>query len=96
MTTEQTLYEHSGRLCELCRAADHLSIYQILPDSDANAETPALLCGTYQHQINTPSSPNSHYRHCLHASMWSTVPAIKVLAWRQLNQLSKEVGRRMR
>jgi len=90
MTTEQTLYERSGRLCELCRAADHLSIYQIPPGSDTSAETSALLCSTCQHQIDDPSIINTHHWRCLNDSMWSATPAIQVLAWRQLNQLSEE------
>ena len=91
MTTEQLLTERSGSTCELCGATDQLAVYALPPASDAaNADQCILVCDTCHGQIQQPETITPHHWHCLNDSMWSQVPAVQVMAWRMLNQLSTE------
>ena len=90
MTTEQTLLERSNHSCELCRADSALEVFGVPPDSDGSAEQCVLLCENCRHQINNPESTDVNHWRCLNDSMWSQLPAVQVMAWRQLNALSSE------
>jgi len=88
MTTEQSLLHRSNTQCELCSAKDNLSVYSLPPESQDTVEQSILVCETCHAQI-TQISPliEDHWR-CLNDSMWSTVPAVQVMAWRLLKALS--------
>jgi protein PhnA len=90
MTTEQTLLERSNSSCELCSADSALEVYEVPPSSDGSAEQCVLLCKTCLGQINDPASTDVNHWRCLNDSMWSQLPAVQVMAWRQLNALSSE------
>ncbi|MCF4100827.1 PhnA domain-containing protein [Gillisia sp. M10.2A] len=89
MSLEQELMQRSGSQCELCASKENLEIFEI-PDSPANVENSILVCETCKEQIEDPEKVvPSHWR-CLNDSMWSTVPAVQVMAWRMLTQLKNE------
>lgn len=90
MSTEQDLHERSGSKCELCGATDNLAVYEVPPTTDGGADTAALLCATCREQIEDPEKVDVNHWRCLNDSMWSQVPAVQVLAWRMLTQLSSE------
>jgi protein PhnA len=90
MSTEQTLLERSNSSCELCSANSGLSVYEVPPSSEGSAEQCVLLCEACLGQINDPSSTDANHWRCLNDSMWSQLPAVQVMAWRQLNALSSE------
>ncbi len=90
MSTEQALMQRSESKCELCSATEHLHIYEIPPSSDASAEQCILICNTCNEQIDDPDTVDANHWRCLNDSMWSQVPAVQVMAWRMLNQLSAE------
>lgn len=89
MTIEQKLIQRCDSKCELCSAATHLSVYDIPPDSDGSAEKSIMVCETCQAQITQPETIDAKHWRCLNDCMWSQVPAVQVMAWRQLKQLSE-------
>jgi protein PhnA len=90
MNSEKSLQERSGNTCELCGSEENLSVYQV-PDSPRDvAEVSILICNTCKEQIEDPEKVDANHWRCLNDSMWSTVPAVQVMAWRMLNRLKAE------
>ncbi len=52
--------------------------------------TAILICETCNEQIENPEKVEPNHWRCLNESMWSTVPAVQVMAWRMLNRLKAE------
>ena len=84
MTTEQDLMARADSKCELCGATENLSAYDI----PACADDSVLVCDTCKGQIETPDTVDVHHWRCLTDSMWSTEPAVQIMAWRMLSRLS--------
>jgi protein PhnA len=89
MSPEKELYERSGSACELCNGKDNLQIYEVLPVSTA-INSCIVICQTCFEQINDEGKKGADHWRCLNTSMWSTVPAVQVMAWRLLNELKHE------
>ncbi|WP_430817488.1 PhnA domain-containing protein [Carboxylicivirga sp. RSCT41] len=90
MSVEKTLMTRSGSKCELCGSEDGLSVYQVPPAGSADAAACILTCSTCHEQINNPDSMDANHWRCLNDSMWSTEPAVQVMAWRLLNRLKAD------
>ena len=90
MTVEQELQDRSGSKCELCTSTDKLSVYNIPPNSDESADQSILLCESCLGQIENPETTDANHWRCLNDSMWTPVPAVQVMAYRQLNALKSE------
>lgn len=90
MSIEQTLIERSGSKCELCESTGSLSVYNVQPQRSGTADESAFVCATCLTQLEDPSKTVSNHWRCLNASMWSEVPAVKVIAWRMLDRLKSE------
>ena len=90
MKIEAILKDRSGGQCELCQATDDLQVYQVQPVDQIDVESCAYLCGTCRTQIDDRELTEANHWRCLNDSMWSEVPAVKVLAWRMLTRLSAE------
>lgn len=91
MNTEQTLLARSNSKCELCSSESNLSVYAIPPNADDSADQSILVCDTCLDQIEHPENIDANHWRCLNDSMWTPVPAVQVMAWRQLKRLSSEV-----
>ncbi|BBP43788.1 PhnA domain-containing protein [Thiosulfativibrio zosterae] len=89
MSIEQALLERSGHKCELCGATDDLSVFEVSP-SDGSEEQSICICSTCKSQIEAPETVDANHWRCLNDSMWSTVPAVQVMAYRMLNNLRAE------
>jgi protein PhnA len=89
MNIEQQLRERAGSVCELCGNEKKLQIYEVLPVTPGT-DHHALVCGTCLEQIQNPEKADPNHWRCLNSSMWSTIPAVQVLAWRLLYQLRNE------
>jgi len=89
MSIEKILKERSNESCELCKAVDSLTVYEVPPAGDSDAEHSIYICSVCLDQIQG-ASLNSNHWHCLKDSMWSQTPAVQVLAWRMLNRLKSE------
>ena len=90
MNIEQILQQRSNTSCELCKSDHQLSVYEVPPFTDANAEQCILLCDTCLAQINGSQTQNANHWRCLNDAMWNPEPAVQVMAWRQLTQLNNE------
>ncbi|TNE79438.1 MAG: hypothetical protein EP334_04130 [Gammaproteobacteria bacterium] len=90
MSLEQILRERSNDQCELCTGTDGLTVFNVPPKSDDDADHSILLCSTCREQIEHPAQVDANHWRCLNDSMWSQVPAVQVMAWRMLDQLSGE------
>ena len=84
------LIERSGSACELCSSTSGLQVYTVEPGNSTVADQNILVCDTCFTQINDPAKCDSNHWRCLNESMWSEVPAVKVVAWRMLNRLRSE------
>ena len=90
MISEKELQQRSDNKCELCGAEENLSVYEV-PNSPTDvAETSILICNTCNEQIEDTEKVEPNHWRCLNDSMWSTVPAVQVMAWRMLNRLKAE------
>ena len=87
MSTERTLRKRSNDSCELCSNNEQLSVYEVPSSPKAAAEASVLLCNTCLGQINNPETIDQNHWRCLNDSMWSTQPAVQVMAWRMLQRL---------
>jgi protein PhnA len=87
MTNQEILNQRSGTSCELCGAKASLAAFTVSPKSGDNADEMALLCDTCRSQIEDPTTADENHWRCLNDSMWSEVPAVKVLAYRMLDHL---------
>lgn len=87
---EKELQKRSGNKCELCGNEDNLGIFEI-PNSPSNGvDTSIYICNVCKEQIEDIYKTESNHWRCLNDSMWSTVPAVQVVAWRMLNRLKAE------
>ena len=89
MSIEQNLRERSGSVCELCAGTDNLQVYNVLPASD-EPDRSIFVCATCLGQLQDPAKMDINHWRCLNTSMWSTVPAVQVMAWRILKTLRHE------
>jgi protein PhnA len=87
MTTEQKLHARSNGSCELCESKESLSVYEVPPHSYGNEDESILVCEVCKAQLEKRVALDANHWGCLNTSMWSEVPAVKVVSWRLLNRL---------
>lgn len=89
---EKELQIRSGNKCELCGAEENLSVFEVpSASSPANGVDAAIyICEVCKEQIQDKEKIEPNHWRCLNDSMWSTVPAVQVMAWRMLHQLKQE------
>ena len=91
MSVEKTVQDRSGGKCELCMSDQNLSVYEVPPTDGANSDKTINVCAICRSQIEgTGELDTTHHWRCLNDSMWSSVPAVQVVAWRMLNRLKSE------
>lgn len=90
MSFEKELQARSGDVCELCGASGDLQGFEVAPVRKGNADDHVLVCPTCLEQITDASKTDANHWRCLNDSMWSTVPAVQVMAWRMLHRLKAE------
>ncbi len=88
MNTEKELIARSGGVCELCGSSEGLGILEVAP-SDGSSEQSIYACSTCQEQIKNETLDENHFN-CLNDSMWSEVPAVKVMSYILLNKLGRQ------
>ncbi|MAO11681.1 MAG: PhnA protein [Flavobacteriaceae bacterium] len=90
MSLERDLSKRAENKCELCGSEENLSIFTI-PDSPTEGlKASILLCATCKEQIEDETKRDPNHWRCLNDSMWSTIPAVQVMAWRMLQRLKSE------
>ncbi|MGV6828994.1 MAG: PhnA domain-containing protein [Flavobacteriales bacterium] len=88
---ERQLKQRSDSKCELCGNQENLKVYEV-PSSPKNGlEAHILVCNTCLEQLDDEEKRDPNHWRCLNESMWSTIPAVQVMAWRMLHRL-KDAG----
>ena len=87
---EKEIIKRSGNVCELCAATENLQIYEVSYAPNDSNDAYAYLCGNCIEQIDDKNQTEPNHWRGLNDSMWSEVPAVKVLAWRMLDRLKTE------
>ena len=70
--------------CDLCGSDEGLAAYTVTPKDET-----ITICSTCAASIEEPTSNEKHWN-CLHDSMWSTEPAVQVMAFRLLTKLGAQ------
>jgi len=89
MSLQKELEDRSDSKCELCGSDNELSALEVLP-SNGSVEQVVYVCATCNNQIKNPDSIDENHFNCLNDSMWSEIPAVKVLTYRLLNTLGRQ------
>ncbi len=77
-----------SEVCELCGSSEDVTLME-LPVSDGSEEQSIYLCGNCKSQIESGELDETHFN-CLNDSMWSEIPAVKVMSYILLNRLSRQ------
>ena len=89
MTREESLHQRSGSVCELCGNTETLQAYDV-PPGTGDVDKSIFVCATCFEQLHGTQPLDANHWRCLNTSMWSTVPAVQVTAWRLLTRLSDQ------
>ena len=90
INTKKIFFLRSSSKCELCGVDSNLTVYEIPPVSNPSEQNCILICNACQSQIADPSTMDVNHWRCLNDAMWSPLPAVQVMAWRQLKLLESE------
>jgi protein PhnA len=90
MKFEKQLNARSGEVCELSGSSDHLQVYQVQPSDGNSVDDFILIHQNLKDQLEGTKEIVSNDWRCLNESMWSEVSAVKVVAFRMLDQLKAE------
>lgn len=90
MSLQQQLLNRSGNKCELCNADTNLSVYEVPPTDNANADNSIIVCKTCLDQIEKTEQINPEHWKILSETMWSEFAPVQVVAWRMLSRLRNE------
>ena len=90
MSLQQQLLTRSNNKCELCTADTNLSVYEVPPTDNANADNSIIVCKTCLDQIEKTEQINPEHWKVLTETMWSEFAPVQVVAWRMLSRLRNE------
>lgn len=90
MSLLQELMQRANSQCELCGSKENLQEYEVTPNNGQELENTVLACITCYKQLNEEAEIRPNHWRCLNDSMWSTVPAVQVVAFRMLHKLKAE------
>lgn len=90
MSFDKELKARSNNACEICTAENPTVSYLVAPKQGGNAGEFAYICNTCADQLEGKVDVDPNHWRCLNDAMWSEVDAVKVIAYRMLNQLKGE------
>ena len=90
MSLIEDLKSRSNNSCELCGSNAEIASYLVAPKTEGIAENCVAVCENCKTQLEDENAVDPNHWRCLNDSMWSEVTAVKVVAWRMLNQLRSE------
>ncbi len=90
MSLEKELENRSGSVCELCGSTNDLSAYEVPSSPVSGTDANIFVCDTCKSQLEGTNEIDINHWRCLNDSMWSTVFAVQVTAWRMLNRIKAE------
>lgn len=86
----ERLQQRSGNTCELCKATNGLSIYEVTPAQGNTDDDSILICNKCLMQVEKKEALDHEHWKVLVDSMWSEIAGVQVVAWRMLNRLRTE------
>lgn len=84
------LLSRSNGQCELCSATTDLTGYTVAPKTGKSDDDNIAVCPTCLDQLEGRVDHDPNHWRCLNDSMWSSVPAVQVTAYRLLNNMSDQ------
>lgn len=90
MKLEEKLLSRSESKCELCNAAEGLSLYEVPYAPHQDEDGCIIICQHCLSQIDKKVELDNNHWSCLTTSMWSEVTGVQVVSWRMLNRLRNE------
>jgi len=90
MSLDKALQNRSGNKCELCTSEENLGTYSVGPNNKGIESDTIYICNVCSEQLEDKDKVSSNHWRCLNDSMWSEVEAVKVVAYRMLDQLKGE------
>ena len=75
-------------VCELCGSKEGVALVE-LGISDASEEESVYLCANCKGQIESDEMDEAHFN-CLNDSMWSEVPAVKIISYILWTRLGRQ------
>jgi len=90
MTISIELQLRSNGACELCGSSNEISSFVVSPYTGNYADECVVVCNTCSSQLSDKELIDVNHWRCLNDSMWSEVSAVKVVAYRMLDQLKHE------
>ena len=90
MSLERELHKRAHNQCELCGQTENLIPYEVPSSPKSGLGAHILACKTCISQFDDADSRDVNHWRCLNDSMWSTEPAVQVMAWRMLQRLKAE------
>ena len=77
-----------SEVCELCGSSESVNEL-VVPQGDEGEDGAILACANCKTQIDSGDLDETHFN-CLNDSMWSEVPAVKVMSAILLNKLGRQ------
>ncbi|MEZ4817422.1 MAG: PhnA domain-containing protein [Flavobacteriaceae bacterium] len=90
MSIEKELLKRAESKCEICGSTEKLESYEVPSSPNSGIENHILACTTCISQFDDAENRDPNHWRCLNDSMWSTEPAVQVMAWRMLHRLKAE------
>jgi protein PhnA len=90
MSINTILQERSGNACELCASAQQLDVYTVPPAREGDPDKSVYACNTCRTQLSQPETTEPSHWRCLQENMWSPVPGVQAIAYRQLQLLEAQ------
>lgn len=90
MSFEKELAARSGNVCEISGSANNLKSYLVAPKAGTSVDDFVFIEEALINQLEGKTPVVANDWRCLNDSMWNETPAVKVIAYRQLNSLLGE------
>lgn len=90
MNFEKQLAARSGSVCELSGTTEDLQVFQVQPSEGNSADDFVYITRNLKEQLEGTKELSANDWRCLNDSMWSEVPAVKVISYRMLDALKNE------
>lgn len=90
MKISRELLSRSGNVCELSGVTDNLTVFEVGPNAGGRTDRSIVVAKNLFEQLSGDAEFSANDWRCLNDSMWSEVPAVKVVAFRVLHQLRGE------
>lgn len=87
---EKQVQARAGDACELCGSQDGLTFFAVPESPTVGVDATIQVCGQCHGQLTDEAELDLNHWRCLNDSMWSPVPAVQVMAYRQLKKISSE------